>query len=420
MATGGDEAFLRNVAGLTEDPSLPAVLVLGGSTFMGRALVEQLVALPARICLVNRGRKYWGIDDPSGGRAARVMADRRDVEEFGRRLDAATEKLLSTGKDRWDLVADFSAYNGKDIRASLGGLKSRFRTYAYISSDSVYEVSTLAASSWMPPPRPTSAAVASAGAVRVDEGFSSRPQDKEVRRRLKKADDYGDGKLEAEEALQAGIQDPACRSVSMRLPDVIGPFDDTLRLWAYWHWLQAADAKAPPPQVRKRPHAEDDSQPPVDPRLAFVFNQDVARFIVSLLQKEKPAGAPQHDAVNLGCLRQEAMPGFLGLLAAASGLPSTPEFKAVERPRSFLPSVDRPWPLCCKRMQEVYGFTATPLEEVLKACADWFASSCTDFPKEARKAARKVPGEAGRAAVKRARLEDAPRSSSSDSSSSSS
>ncbi|CAE8621789.1 unnamed protein product, partial [Polarella glacialis] len=118
----------------------PAVLVLGGSTFMGRETVQALLALPARVCVVNRGRKYWGTEDPSGGRVARVIADRRKPDEFASRLSAATE-CLADG-ERWALVADFCAFNGADINTALAGFKGRFKAYAYISSDSVYEVST--------------------------------------------------------------------------------------------------------------------------------------------------------------------------------------------------------------------------------------------------------------------------------------
>ena len=42
-------------------------------------------------------------------------------------------------------------------------------------------------------------------------------------------------------------------------------------------------------------------------------------------------------------------------------------------------------------MWEVYNFKPTPLEEVLRICADWFADGCSKFPKEARSAARKLP-----------------------------
>ena len=65
----------------------------------------------------NRGRSYWGTNDPSGGRVARVVADRRDTQEFAKSVDEATRRLGG----RWDLVVDFCAFEGKDIRTSLKG-----------------------------------------------------------------------------------------------------------------------------------------------------------------------------------------------------------------------------------------------------------------------------------------------------------
>ena len=35
------------------------MLVLGGTNFMGKALLEQLGILPYRICCINRGKIYW-------------------------------------------------------------------------------------------------------------------------------------------------------------------------------------------------------------------------------------------------------------------------------------------------------------------------------------------------------------------------
>merc|ERR1712167_507038 len=89
------------------------------------------------------------------------------------------------------------------------------------------------------------------GENRVAEVAGFRPDSSSERKRLRKADSYGDGKMEAEEALARGLEEQealCCRSVSLRLPDVIGPFDDTYRLWAYWHWLHAGDVE--PPQVK--------------------------------------------------------------------------------------------------------------------------------------------------------------------------
>mmetsp|Transcript_135584 Transcript_135584/g.433762 ORF Transcript_135584/g.433762 Transcript_135584/m.433762 type:complete len:450 (-) Transcript_135584:118-1467(-) len=417
----------------------PAVLVLGGSTFMGRALVERLVARPARLCVVNRGRTYWGTDDPSCGKAARLMADRRDAKAFATALDEATRRLGGSAP-RWDLVADFSAFNGPDIRAALDGLQGRFDRYVYISSDSVYEVSAWAGECWLP--RPT----AVPHAPLVVEGDSERPAEGSRRRALKRADGYGDGKLEAEEALAAGLAEHSGSGpgLALRLPDVIGPFDDTLRLWAFWHWLQAGPQE--PPQVHdprsvKRPRrslAEDggrsrqaaDGKPseellfeePDTVPLTFVFSHDVARFIDGLLDSASAtatAPPPSFDAVNLACQEQPDLRGFLGLLATASGLQSPPRLAEVEKPRTFLPSVERPWNLSCQRMLEVYRFTPTPLADVLKSCAEWFAKGCDEFPRDALRAAMKLPPAPRKLAIQRSGLTATPSSSSSSAASSS-
>ena len=368
----------------------PAVLVLGGSTFMGRETVDALLQLPARVCVVNRGRAYWGTRDPSGGRVARVAADRRDPRAFAERLDGVTQRV-----SRWALVADFSAYNGADVQAALEGLRGRFDVYAYVSSDSVYEVSMLAGSGW-------------AGAGPVGERLSERPADAASRKRLKKADNYGDGKLEAEEALVEGLKGTTSRAVALRLPDVIGPFDDTMRLWAYWHWWHAGPDNLP--QVRKTLKRPRDASAE-DPPLAFVFSRDVARFMVHVMG----SGPPGFDAVNLGCNLQVPLKEFLELLANASGLPkSSPS--AVDRPKGFLPSVDRPVPLDFRHLQEVYQFATTPLPEVLRITAEWFAEACNTFPEEAAEAAMKLPPDARAPALAHAGLEmPTPRSSSSSS-----
>lgn len=381
---------------------------------MGRELVEALLARPARVCVVNRGRRYWGTNDPSGGRVARVIADRRDAKEFAAAVNAATTRVGG----RWDLVADFCAFNGQDIQTALAGLQGRFDVYVYISSDSVYEVSAWASDGWKPRVEQL-----------VAEAADTRPDSSSERRRLRRADSYGDGKLEAEEALAEGLaKDEAAssRSVALRLPDVIGPFDDTKRLWAYWHWLRAGPED--PPQVCDVPAAKrarcsdhsEDRSPPADPQLAFVFSRDVARFITGLVRTERPSDAQRCDAVNLGCEQQVALSDMLALLAAGAGIDCPPPLKPTSRPRTFLPSVDRPWPLDLQRMRERYNFKPTPLEEVLRICAAWFAEACSTFPNEASTAAHKLPNVPAKAALARAGLKAGRVSSSSSSGSNSS
>ena len=55
---------------------------------------------------------------------------------------------------------------------------------------------------------------------------------------MKRVDSYGFEKLEAEYILKrAALANERMRYLILRLPDVIGPFDDSGRFWAYLLWL---------------------------------------------------------------------------------------------------------------------------------------------------------------------------------------
>ncbi len=71
----------------------------------------------------------------------------------------------------------------------------------------------------------------------------------------------------------------------LRLPDVIGPFDNTERFWATLEWIKAS-GKYPIPLSR-----EDEER-----KLAFVYSRDVCRFILQLIDKVKP----ETDFINMG------------------------------------------------------------------------------------------------------------------------
>ena len=97
------------------------LLVLGGSSFVGRALVEEGIARGWTVTTFNRGRGW------AHPRAERLLGDR---------LDAAT---LSSLADRtWDVVADTWAGAPRAVRDSAQALSSRTGRYVYVSSTSVY------------------------------------------------------------------------------------------------------------------------------------------------------------------------------------------------------------------------------------------------------------------------------------------
>lgn len=322
--------------------------MLGGGTFMGRATVER-IKHDYRVILINRGRRYWGgVPFPE---LERTEADRRNAQQFSEAIQRWTSKVK-----RWKAVIDFSAFDSKDAAASLDGLDGAFSVYIYLSSDSVYEVSTgfpFRTNEW----------------TCVREVDSVRPPDSEQQRKYNRRDSYGNGKLEVEEALKATNKPVFC----LRLPDVIGPYDDTGRLWAYWYWIQT---NVPIP-------VGDGTQ-----RVSFVFSEDVADLI-RLCIRTPP---PDFMACNVGSGMTASLQDHLELFAKVIGS-NRPQFIA-EDGRSFLPSVERFAPLDFQCVTKVYpDWVPTSSEEIFRRTHVFFKNSERYFPREASSAARKLPEE---------------------------
>src|SRR5690606_27723289 len=96
------------------------ILVLGGTVFVGRHIVDAALARGHEVTLFHRGRH------PSHrpGDVAEVLGDRtRDLDA----LDGS-----------WDAVVDTSGYLPADVAAAAAALGPRSERYVFISSASVY------------------------------------------------------------------------------------------------------------------------------------------------------------------------------------------------------------------------------------------------------------------------------------------
>jgi nucleoside-diphosphate-sugar epimerase len=103
-------------------------LVLGGTGFVGRRLVERLTADGAAVTVLNRGRT--GVQPAS--EVERLVADRSD---------RASMRAALAGRD-WDAVFDVSGVvqvaGGADIGDLADLLAGNIGRYVYVSSQSVY------------------------------------------------------------------------------------------------------------------------------------------------------------------------------------------------------------------------------------------------------------------------------------------
>jgi nucleoside-diphosphate-sugar epimerase len=177
---------------------MTSLLVLGGTAFAGRAVVEEAVGRGWAVTTFNRGRGAWAHPD-----VERITGDR---------LEPATHAPLA-GRD-WDLVVDTWSGAPSATRAIAALLAPRTARYAYISSCSVYD----------PPPVP--GADETAPLIEDDPGYAGLKRGSEV-------------------AIEDAFGD---RALLLRPGLILGPHEDVGRLpWWLVRLARGGDVLAPGP-----------------------------------------------------------------------------------------------------------------------------------------------------------------------------
>jgi 2'-hydroxyisoflavone reductase len=166
------------------------LLVMGGTQFLGRHVVEVALATGHRVTLFNRGQTnphlYPDVEKLTGDRAADLSA------------------LLGR---TWDVVVDTSGYVPRVVRASAELLASSASYYVFVSSLSVY--------------RDFSA--------RVDESAAVGTMDDETVEEVT-GETYGPLKALCERAVEESFPG---RSLIVRAGLIVGPYDP-LNRFPYW------------------------------------------------------------------------------------------------------------------------------------------------------------------------------------------
>jgi len=100
------------------------VAVLGGSGFIGHAIVEELIRHGYRVTTVSRGQTPVSCAGP----VERVTADRRDASGFARALTEVDA----------DCVVDVTAYRADETRIAIDAFRNRVGRFIHIGTLSVY------------------------------------------------------------------------------------------------------------------------------------------------------------------------------------------------------------------------------------------------------------------------------------------
>lgn len=202
------------------------ILVLGGTKFVGRAIVEQLVANGHHVTLFTRGKTnadaFPDLSHLVGDRLGDVSA-----------LEGTT----------WDAVIDVSAYVPRAVNTVAEHLRASNPYYLFISTISVYDD---------PPSR-----TGEDGQLLSLEDESTETVDGET---------YGGLKVLCEKAVQSHFPHHAI----VRPGLIVGPHDPTDR-FTYWVWRIGRGGRVPVPDVPSFP-------------LQVIDVRDLATFVVGLLE----------------------------------------------------------------------------------------------------------------------------------------
>ena len=167
------------------------ILVLGGTVFLGRHLVEAALARDHNVTLFNRGRHGADLFP----QVEKIRGDREgDLGELGGR--------------EWDAVIDTSGTHPEVVRRSARALAERARHYTFISSVSVYR------------DFPSRGGVDESTPLRSVEAERTAPNEADI----------GPLKAASEGILEAAF---AGRALFVRAGLIVGPYDPTNR-FVYW------------------------------------------------------------------------------------------------------------------------------------------------------------------------------------------
>lgn len=183
---------------------MKSVLILGGTQFIGRNLVERLLASGEwDITLFNRQRTQPDLFP----QVKRIKGDREtaDVEQLG--------------NAHWDCVIDLSCYYPDSLQSLLSVLQGRVKRFVFVSTLSVFRLDEHTAEG-------------------LDEALETMPCDS-AQRSDRSVMTYGNRKAECERVLQ---QIDWLDKVILRPSLVYGRYDHTDR---FYYWLYRAHRKLP-------------------------------------------------------------------------------------------------------------------------------------------------------------------------------
>lgn len=234
------------------------ILVLGGTRFFGKKLVEQCIENGHEVTILTRGLST----NPFYDQVQQLIVDRNNTNALAQALEGMT----------WDIVYDNICYSPNEARDFVEILRGKTKKLVFTSTLATYEAD---------------------GVVKTEADFD--PFTYEVRMGNRENFTYGEGKKQAEAVLFKHATFPV---VAVRFPIVVGEHDYTRRL--HFH-------------VEKILNEEPISLQNVDAKMSFITDDEAATFLyfAGVSDIEGPFNATATGAISLKDL--------LGIIEEASG-----------------------------------------------------------------------------------------------------
>lgn len=290
------------------------ILVLGGTVFVGRAIVEEALRTGAEVTLFGRGKTGAGLFPE----LTRLTGDR------------GTGDYAALRDGSWDAAVDVSGYVPRHVGQAMDALADRVGRYLFISSHAVYRREGLAPGSTEDAPR--------------------RPP----RRDTEELDEetYGPLKVACEDDVVARY---GSRATIVRPGKVAGPHDPQDGL-TYWVRRAARGGRVALPGDPRQP-------------VQVVDVRDLARLVVRLLADDRPGA---FHAV--GPAEPVTLAGLIETCARAAGtqVEIVPVMPAEQAPPLF-PLIRTRWASQQRSAARARaaGMPATPLEVTAADTLAW-------------------------------------------------
>lgn len=240
---------------------MKTVLVLGGTQFFGKRLVQRLLDEGHRVTIATRGMTQ----DNFGDKVERLTIDRENGESLYKAFE---------GK-KWDIVYDQSCFSPIEAREAAEALKGKTDRYIFTSSQAVYEF----------------------GTNHKEDNFN--PENFHFEYKTRREYPGYAGYQEAKRASEAVLFSmPELDTVAVRFPIVIGKDDYTDRLKFHVDLIKAGKPIGiPNPEMK----------------FSFITSEDAAEFLMNIGQDQFIG------PINPGCEGDISLMDLLAKIEAVTG-----------------------------------------------------------------------------------------------------